>query len=198
MIPKIIHIIWIGPELFPYIDNLKRYKDLHPGWKIKLWTDNNLPKLKYQKIYNAIPVYATKADLLRLEILARYGGVYVDADSYPLKPLDELIKDLDLFVTTNHKGKIEINLMGCSKKNKSVKQLLIGFGKYWKRRARKTDTHSIYCVYRYIKKKLKVIEHTKLERVYNCTAEEATAETYIIQAMDHSWGENKYFARVEK
>src|SRR5690606_30927361 len=31
-----------------------------------------------------------RADIARLELLYRYGGVYVDCDTEPLRPIDEL------------------------------------------------------------------------------------------------------------
>jgi len=196
MIPKILHMIWIGPKPFPYEANLQKYIELHPEWKINLWTDSNLPRLRNRKIYKSIPIYAARADLLRIEILAIYGGVYVDADSYPIKPLDELTEGLDnCFVTTNRKGKIEINLMGCSRDNKKMLRLVGGFKKYWVKLGKKEKKHNCYCVYRYIRRRLKKLKCVKLSRKYNCTAEEATEDTFVIQEMANSWKDNKHFVR---
>jgi len=196
MIPKILHMIWIGPNPFPYEANFQRYVDLHPSWKIMFWTDKNLPKLKNKKIYNSIPIYATKADLLRLEVLALYGGVYVDADSFPLKPLDGMVSGIrDLFVTTNSKGRFEINCMGCPAKNAKMICLVKGFEKYWRKLGKKEDVHDCYCVYRYIRRSLKKMGCVQIERIYNCFVEEMTKETYIVQLMDHTWNDNKYFRR---
>lgn len=198
MIPKILHMIWIGPEPFPYEGNLECYKKHHPGWEVKLWKDINLPRLKNQSIYDSIPVYATKADILRIELLCKYGGVYVDVDSYCLKPLDGLIAGKRCFFTTNHKGKIEINLIGCTAGHPTMKALVKGLPKYWKRLIRKKDEYSVYCIYRYIRKRLRGLEHIKVKRSYNCTAEEATNNTYVIQGMDNSWKKEKYFRRLIK
>ena len=196
MIPKILHMIWIGPKPFPYEANLQKYIELHPEWKINLWTDSNLPRLRNRKIYKSIPIYAAKADLLRIEILAIYGGVYVDADSYPIKPLDELTEGLDnCFVTTNRKGKIEINLMGCSRDNKKIQNLVVGLSKYWRKLGKKEKEHDCYCIYRYIRRRLKKLKCVKLSRKYNCTAEEATEDTFVIQEMANSWKDNKHFVR---
>src|SRR5205823_736037 len=38
-----------------------------------------------------------QSDVMRLEILYRYGGVYVDCDSEPLRPLDDLLEDIECF-----------------------------------------------------------------------------------------------------
>ena len=197
MIPKILHMIWVGPKPFPYQENLQRYRDLNPDWEIKLWTDGNLPDLKNLKIYKTIPIYATKADLLRIELLAKYGGVYVDADSYPLKPIDGMIEDVNcMFVTTNSKGRIEINCMGCEINSPEMNSLVDGFKKYWQRLGKKESEHDCYCVYRYIKRRVKKMKHMKLERIYNCTAEEAAEATYIIQQMANTWEDSKRFRRA--
>jgi mannosyltransferase OCH1-like enzyme len=190
-IPKIIHIIWISPNTFPYEENLKNYKEKHPTWEIRFWTDENLPKLKNQKIYNKLNIYTVKADLLRLEILAKYGGVYVDADSVCIRPLDDLIENETCFFTTNHKGKIEINFMGCIVKDETISYLVENFHRYWRRLLKKGGKQDVYCVYRYIRRKLKKLKHSKIERQYNCTINEQTSETYIIQSMDHTWRRDK-------
>jgi hypothetical protein len=52
---------------------------------------------------------------------------------------------------------------------------------------------SVYCIYSYIRKRINVAEYTKLPRMYNCTLLEKTEDTYIIQQMAHTWGENKTF-----
>jgi len=192
-IPKIIHMIWIGQKPFPYQKNLNSYKKHHPEWTIYLWTDKNIPKMTNQRIYDSIPIFATKADILRLEILAKYGGVYVDADSICLKPLDTLVKNEDCFFSTNWKGKIEINFMGCTPSNKLMETLIKKLPKYWARKRREKCEFNVYCIYRFIRKKISNYEFTKFARKYNCMAEERTHETYIIQKMDHTWAGGKQF-----
>lgn len=96
-IPKIIHQIWIGPKKVPWewinsikIDFIKK----HPDWKYYLWTDKQVKKfiLKNKKEFELEKSYAGKSDILRYEILNKYGGIYIDADSYWLgKNLDDLI-----------------------------------------------------------------------------------------------------------
>ena len=106
-IPRILHMIWIGPEPFPFEKNLETYKKCNPDWKIMFWTDKNIPKLQNAAIYKEIPsiVYATKADLLRIELLYKYGGIYVDADSTCLRPLTDFLPLAgDCFFSTNFRG----------------------------------------------------------------------------------------------
>ena len=165
---------------------------------MQLWTDTTLLKIQNREIYDSIPIYATKADILRLEILAKFGGVYVDADSMCLAPVDALVKNEACFFATNHKGKIEINFMGCEKKNETMVHLVKKLPEYWIRITKKKDELDVYCIYRYIRKRLRRLEFTKIIRQYNCTVEEQTEATCIVQKMAHTWGENKRFRRIEK
>ena len=91
-IPKIIHQIWIGGKIPPlqglYSNTWKDMKD----WKYKMWgnkdlTEKNFPiTWKYiqksldagrNKLGNVKKKYAQVGDLMRLEILYKYGGVYL-------------------------------------------------------------------------------------------------------------------------
>lgn len=93
-IPKIIHQIWIGPNPLPDFYKLlaESWKKMHPDWQYKLWQNEDLEnfKLKNSKDFYATNLMFERADILRLEILEKFGGVYIDMDSECLKPLDEL------------------------------------------------------------------------------------------------------------
>ena len=90
-IPKIIHQIWLGPNPRP-VAWMDTWKHKHPDWQYQLWTDSHLPKLHNQKQFDLINSYPGKADILRLEVLFQYGGIYIDADSECLQPLDPLLR----------------------------------------------------------------------------------------------------------
>lgn len=103
VIPKIIHQIWVGPKTPPAIFKASQesIKRLHPDWEYRLWTDADIPGLKLynQKYYDLTPNFGAKADILRYELLARYGGIYLDVDFICIKPLDWLLK-YDLWAVT--------------------------------------------------------------------------------------------------
>lgn len=100
-IPKIIHQIWLGsplPEEFePY---QQTWKQMHPDWEYKLWTDQDVQKMNLdnQDLYDAAINYGQKSDILRYELLYRYGGVYVDVDYECLKQLDVFNHCYDMYV----------------------------------------------------------------------------------------------------
>lgn len=104
VIPKKIHQIWLGS---PLPDKFKAYtetwKQFHPTWEYKLWTDADVADLhiKKKREYNYAKNYGMKSDILRYEILAKHGGLYVDTDFECLKPFDPFMY-LHFFVGSTH------------------------------------------------------------------------------------------------
>jgi len=100
-IPKIIHFIALEEngslECNPYIDSVKR---LHPDWEYKIWTNKEVAKiaLTNQEIYNKAKDITEKADILKYEILFRYGGICLETNVEGLKKLDSLHHCYDFFI----------------------------------------------------------------------------------------------------
>ena len=100
-IPRIIHQIWIGDKDIP--ETYERFKETllkhHPGWRYKLWTNDEVKTLKLhnQKLYDEAEEPAEKANLLRYEILNQFGGIYFDIDFECLKSFEPLIHCYDFF-----------------------------------------------------------------------------------------------------
>lgn len=103
-IPKIMHFIWVGNSaLPPFLEQcIQTWKQHHPHWEIILWDDNKVRQTFFnpehstsflfnEHAYLNAASWAQKADLLRLEILFWFGGVYVDTDFICLKNIDELL-----------------------------------------------------------------------------------------------------------
>ena len=84
-IPKIVHFIWLGcklPEKYEGI--LQGWKDNNPEFEVWLWDDEKvetfLPQMINRELYEKTDSFGHKSDMLRYEILKRYGGLYVDVD----------------------------------------------------------------------------------------------------------------------
>jgi len=98
MIPKIVHQIWIGPKKRPdiWMDTVKKFASDY-GFEYKLWNDENVKDLKLinQKYYDENTTYHGKSDILRYELLHRYGGIFIDADSVITngQKLNKLLED---------------------------------------------------------------------------------------------------------
>lgn len=100
-IPKIIHQIWIGGKLpEKYLPLQKSWREKHPDWEYRLWTDADLPSFPFvnrERFERAVNI-GEKADIFRYEILNQFGGLYVDTDFECIRPLDPLHYLCDLYV----------------------------------------------------------------------------------------------------
>jgi inositol phosphorylceramide mannosyltransferase catalytic subunit len=115
LIPRIFHQIWVGPEPFP--EEYARYQQTwlahHPGWELRFWTEDGLPDgLRRPEAAERLRTPAERADILRLEVLWRFGGVYVDTDIESLRPLEPLIADAELFIGLAKPGRVNNALLG--------------------------------------------------------------------------------------
>jgi hypothetical protein len=91
MIPKIIHYFWAGGEE-NHPNFRQRWKELHPGWIIQRWDDQNIIiDNDYLKNAFANNNWAKVSDYVRLWALWKFGGVYLDTDVELVKPLDDLL-----------------------------------------------------------------------------------------------------------
>jgi mannosyltransferase OCH1-like enzyme len=105
--PRIFHQIWLGPNPLPkafaaYQQSWLRH---HPDWELRLWTEGNLPKpLRRPEAAERLRIPAERANILRLEVVWRFGGVYVDTDLECLRSIEPLIEDTDFFTVLRGSG----------------------------------------------------------------------------------------------
>lgn len=100
MIPWIVHRIWLDDPLPPlFAEYGERWRELHPTWQVIDWVDRKrLPPLQQEAVFRDAQRILPKdwkrfeADVLRLELLRRFGGLYVDADVEPFKSFDPLMR----------------------------------------------------------------------------------------------------------
>jgi inositol phosphorylceramide mannosyltransferase catalytic subunit len=115
VIPRVFHQIWVGPEPFPKRLGPCRHSwlALNPGWELRVWTEENLPRdLRRPEALDQLRVPTERADILRLELLWRYGGVYVDCDFECLRSIEELIEEHDFFCAYREPGAVSNGLVG--------------------------------------------------------------------------------------
>jgi hypothetical protein len=123
-------MVWIGPRPFPHQRYLDAWRTLNPGWNHVLWTEPLLTAeaLVCQPTVDQIGHVAGKVNLIRLELLARYGGVYVDADTEPLRPLDDLPVPewADSWAMTSRHDWVQNAVMACDEGHGVIIDLVAG------------------------------------------------------------------------
>lgn len=97
-IPFVFHRVWLGgtmPDEFVRFG--ETWTDCHPDWQMITWSEESLPPLRDQDEFDRAPNLAQKADIARYEILARYGGVYIDCDFECQRNIEPLLGGIDVF-----------------------------------------------------------------------------------------------------
>ena len=78
-----VHLIWLGSDVpEKYQKNIASYAE---SYNVTLWTKPI--NLINQDLFDRAKSYALKADIMRLELLMKYGGLYTDIDSRLISPL---------------------------------------------------------------------------------------------------------------
>jgi hypothetical protein len=158
-IPKVLHVIWLGPEPFPSscLPQLRSWAARHKGWKMKYWTDNlhpaplsqmqlckmeNFPLEEIEKIYYDAESHEERSILLRYAILESEGGVYIDEQMHCLACLEPLQKELDFFCGLDEPGQSirsssinpSVNLIASTQRHPICQRALQWLEEEWKER----------------------------------------------------------------
>ncbi len=94
LIPKVIHYAWFGAEM---PEDMRRivegWKRLCPDYEFKLWNEKNydVTKNRYMREAYEKKAWGFVPDYLRLDVICREGGIYLDTDIELLKRPDELL-----------------------------------------------------------------------------------------------------------
>ena len=103
----------------------------NPGWEMRLWTDENMPRLKNQAIYDATPnivesrlVGRMRSNIARLEILNKFGGVYLDCDFVAVKPIPQQYLNEPFFLARENETYVNNGIIGSVKGHPFLKKLI--------------------------------------------------------------------------
>jgi len=114
-IPRTIHRVWLGEAPMPqeFESFARSFVAHHPDWEMRLWTDADLTTLGLGPTERARARTAAElSNLVRYELLHRYGGVYVDADVECLRALTPLLRGIDAFAALEAPGRVGNAVLG--------------------------------------------------------------------------------------
>lgn len=101
MIPKTLHIIWVGDESKRPDNCIATWRRNNPNWRLRVWGNTELATYGWINA-DHMRQMATRelngvADLMRWEILYNEGGFVVDADSICLRSLPDWLLEGEAF-----------------------------------------------------------------------------------------------------
>mgnify|MGYP004452693793 CR=1 FL=1 len=128
MIPKIIHYCWFGPEKIGKKEKncIASWKKYCPDYEFRLWTESNydVGKNKYMRAAYKEKKWSFVSDYARLDVIYRYGGIYLDTDVELLKGLDTLL-DNTMFCGFENDDYVNFGIgFGAEKGQKIVKEIM--------------------------------------------------------------------------
>jgi mannosyltransferase OCH1-like enzyme len=122
MIPKIIHRS-VPRETTPLMDECwQSVLDNTPGWQHMTHYDDD----NYSYVGKYLPLCgkgAFRADLIRLEALYKYGGIYLDSDIKLFKEIDSLLNH-KVFVALENNEYLMNAVMGAEPNNPEIFKML--------------------------------------------------------------------------
>ncbi len=97
-------------EFEGYRESWRRH---HPDWEMRLWTEESLPgDLSRKEAYERLRKPAERADIIRLEVLLRNGGVYVDTDMECQRSIEPLLDGVEFCTAAIKPGRVSNTVIG--------------------------------------------------------------------------------------
>lgn len=85
---------------------VESWAPLHPDWKIEFWDMERL--LSLDDILNRwvakLDHPTMQSNLMRLEVVRKFGGVYLDCDIECLKPIDQLFSSAEAVISMRNRS----------------------------------------------------------------------------------------------
>lgn len=145
--PRIFHRIWLDEEESPRFAAFKeRLAELHPDWEIRTWQDSSeLRWLRNQKLFDEWferDPYGRIPDILRYEILWKFGGVYIDTDFEPLRSFEPLLEDPRPFAAWENDRTMCTALLAAPPGHPAVDALIEQLPAHAKKNAKRTPNYA--------------------------------------------------------
>lgn len=127
--PKVIHRVWLGPnEPARFYEGLGDvWASMYPGWVVIDWNDDLVERrlpMRLQREYDEAPTYVHRADIVAVEAVRVFGGMFVGWDMEPLQPIVAEIETSDGWCTPDADGIPGGGLFGAVPNHPALKDLL--------------------------------------------------------------------------
>ena len=108
---------------------MESWAKLHPNFKFMLWNNTNIQNLKLNeansRLLQSLTDPRSLSDILRLQIVYEYGGIYIDMDIIPVKNIERLIPtNVSCFAFLESPDVVNNAIIGSSRKGQFVDRLL--------------------------------------------------------------------------
>lgn len=127
MIPKIIHYCWFGNNEKPekVKECIKSWNKMD-GYKVIEWNEKNCDLKENQYVIDAYnsKKYAFVSDYIRLKVLYKYGGIYLDTDVQIKKKFEDKFLQNDIILSFMYNCNISTAIIGAQKNNSNIKKIL--------------------------------------------------------------------------
>jgi len=132
MIPKVIHMVWIGDESKRPDNCIDTWREMNPSYELRVWGNKEFDNTNWINAKHIKEMYKKElngvADMMRYEILYTHGGIAFDADSFCIRPLEDwLLEPLEIACwenETKRPGLIACNCLGSVPKSKFYEKVI--------------------------------------------------------------------------
>lgn len=125
-IPKVIHSFWFGKDEKSelYQRCIDSWKEILTDYKIIEWNQDNYDCMAHPFVRKAIEekAWAFASDYARLDVLYRYGGIYLDMDVEVFKTFDDLLGN-DAILSFSNNVQIDLAVVGSKQGNPLLAKL---------------------------------------------------------------------------
>lgn len=127
-IPKVIHYMWFGGKKMQNLQQgcIESWRRFCPDFEIKEWNETNydIHKNKYMEQAYENRKWAYVSDYARMDVLYRYGGIYLDTDVELFQSLNPLLNTRVFFCFGEWPVPNSGAGMGCVKGERLMKELM--------------------------------------------------------------------------
>ena len=123
---RILHFVTVPHPTDAQSEIIEIATTLHPGWQVHVWQDPlDIAEFLLGHYHKQAKSGAQLADLIRLDVVYRYGGIYLDSDVRMIRSLDGLCGHENFFCSEDGYN-LTNAVFGASKHSPIIKALIDG------------------------------------------------------------------------